>query len=123
MKIKEEVDKKHELLEAKKIEEEELSKNDIYKLRNKVKYLESEIRDLRYENERDREDMLDTIRALNKENKLYYGLLKMVLTESEIKKLAELSKWNEDNEDWRIQPFSFREKKIQLPQIKQHQSK
>jgi hypothetical protein len=66
--------------------------------------------------------MLDTIRVLNKENKLYFGLLKMILSDSEIKKISELSKWNEDNEEWRIQPFSFRDKKIQLPSIKQHQS-
>jgi len=67
--------------------------------------------------------MLDTIRALTKENKLYVGLLKVILSESEIKKLSELSKWNEDNEEWRIQPFSLREKKVQLPSIKPHQSK
>lgn len=123
LKIREEVDKKQAFLEAKKKEEEELTKNDINKQRIKVKYLESEIKDLRNENEREREDMLDTIRALNKENKLYIGLLRIILSESEIKKLSELSKWNEDNEEWRLQPFSLREKKVQLPSIKPHQSK
>ena len=97
--------------------------NDINKLRNKIKYLESEIIDLRYENERDREDIVETVKELTKESKLYNGMLKMILSENEIKRIVEKCKWNEDNEEWRIQPFSFKEKKLQLPGIRPHQGK
>jgi hypothetical protein len=121
MKNKEEAKAKRELIEAKRKEDEEMNQNDVNRLKNKVKYLESEIRDLRYENERDREDMVDTIRVLNKENKLYLGMLKMMLSDVEIKKIGELSKWSEDNEEWRVQPYSFKEKKVQFPNIKPHQ--
>ncbi len=110
-------------MEEKKKEEEESQKTDVNKLRNKIKYLESEIIDLRYENERDREDIVETVKELTKESKLYKGMLKMLLGDGEIKKIVEMSKWNEDNQEWRIHPFSFREKKLQLPGIKPHQGK
>jgi hypothetical protein len=50
-------------------------------------------------------------------------MLKMILSENEIKRIVEKSKWNEDNEEWRIQPFCFKEKKLQLPGIRPHQGK
>ena len=90
-------------------------------MRNKIKFLESEIRDLKYENERDKEDIIDTVKELTKESKLYHGMLKIILSENEIKRIIELSKWNEENEDWRIQPYCFKEKKLNLPSLKPHQ--
>jgi len=90
-------------------------------LRNKLKYLDSEIRDLRYENARDKEELMGTVKELSKESKLYHGLIKMLLSETEIKRILEMSLWKEDNEEWKIQPFSFREKKLALPGIKMHQ--
>lgn len=47
----------------------------------------------------------------------------MILSDQEIKRIVEMCKWNEDNEEWKIQPFSFREKKLQLPNIKPYQGK
>jgi len=76
---------------------------------------------LRYENERDREDIVNTVKESSKESKLYIGMLKMLLSENEIKKIIEVSRWNEDNEEWKIHPFILREKKLQLPTIKPHQ--
>ena len=95
----------------------------IAKLRNKIKFLESEVRDLRYENERDREDFTNAIREMYKENKLYQGMLKVMLSDGEIKRITELSKWNEENEEWRIQTFSFKDKALKLPNLKSHQGK
>ncbi len=122
-KAKEDAKKRNEALEEKRKQEDDVLQNDINKLRNKIKYLESEIIDLRYENERDREDIVETVKELTKESKLYNGMLKMILSENEIKRIVEKSKWNEDNEEWRIQPFSFKEKKLQLPGIRPHQGK
>jgi kinesin family protein 3/17 len=85
--------------------------------------MDTEIRDLRYENDRDREDMLSTIKELTKENKLYAGLVRMILTENEIKRITDLCQWKEDNEEWKIQPFSFKEKKLNFPSIKPYNSK
>jgi hypothetical protein len=96
--------------------------NDNNKLRDKIKILQSEIQDLRYENERDREDIVDSVKESNKESKLYLGMLKMLLTDLEIKKIIELSRYNQENEDWRIHPFCLKEKRMHLPTIKPHQS-
>lgn len=93
----------------------------IAKLRERIKYLESEIRDHRYENERDREDFTESIKDANKECKLYQGMIQMLLSNGEIKRITELSKYNEDNDDWRIIPFSFKDKKTSFPNIKPHQ--
>lgn len=115
--------KKKEKMEEKRKNEEEVSQNDINKLKNKIKYLESEIIDLKYENERDREDLVESVKDLTKESKLYHNMLKIILNDNEIKKIIELSKWNDDNEEWRIQPFAFKEKKLQLPSLRPHQGK
>ena len=101
----------------------EEKKKIVDKLRNKLKYLDSEIRDLRYENERDREDFTNAIREMLKENKLFQGMIKFVLSEGEIKRITELSKWSEENEEWKIQPFSFKDKSLKLPNLKNHQGR
>ena len=44
-----------------------------------------------------------------------------IIRDPKIKRIVELCKWNEDNEEWKIQPYSLREKKLQLPNIKPHQ--
>ena len=120
IKAKDESKRKKDMIEEKRKEEEESLQNDVNKLRNKTKYLESEIRDLRYENERDREDMMETIKELNKESKLYHGMLKIMLSDAEIKRIIELSKYNEENDQWKIQPYHFKDKKLLLPTIKPH---
>ena len=56
-----------------------------------------------------------------KDYKLYQGMVKMMLSEQEIKKIVELSQWKEDGEQWRNQPFHFKEKNLKLPTIKPHQ--
>jgi len=142
LKQREEKNKKKQMIEAKKKEEEELltiekqyndvqselsdKKKIISKLNEKIKFLDGEIRDLRYENERDKDDMMFSIKELTKENKLYYGILRTILTENEIKKIIDFSTWKEDNEDWKIHPFSINPKDknqaLKFPQLKQHQS-
>lgn len=139
IKANNELKKKNSILEERKLEDEQALYKDsdlkfsntqaeveeknkiINKLRKKLKYYESEIRDLKYENERDKEDMVGTIKELNKESKLYAGISKMILSENEIKRILEVSLWNEDNEEWKIKPFSFHDKKVNFPGIKAHQ--
>jgi hypothetical protein len=139
IKMKDESKKKRELLEERRKEEEDnlLKEKDyaniqteledknkiISKLKDKVIMLQMEVKDYKYENERDRSDFTETIKDLIKENKLYNGMLKIILSDNEIKKIIELSKYNEDNEEWYIQPFNFKEKNLKLPTIKKHQSK
>jgi len=67
--------------------------------------------------------MIDTIKELTKENKLFAGMLRMILSDNEIKRITEMSVWKDVNEDWRIKPFSIKEKKLNFPSINPHQSK
>ena len=141
LKLKEEQKKKKIAQDAKKKDDEEFLTKDkqyndvqteltdkkiiISRLNEKIKFLDTEIRDLKYENERDKDDMVCTIKEVTKENKLYYGILKMVLTENEIKKIIDFSSWKEENEEWKIHPFSINPKDknqaIKFPSLKQHQ--
>lgn len=93
----------------------------IAKLKNKIKLLDTEIRDLKYENEIDKEENNFALKQYYKDYKLYQGMVKFILSEQEIKKITEQSQWRDDLEEWRIQPFHFREKKLNLPTIKPHQ--
>ena len=142
LKQREEKIKKKQIQDAKKKEEEELLTKDkqyndvqtelidkkkiILKLNDKIKFLGTEISDLKYENERDKEEMISSIKELNKENKLYHGMLKMILTDSEIKKIIDFSSWKDDSEEWKIYPFSLNPKDknqaLKFPVLKQHQS-
>jgi len=65
--------------------------------------------------------MIGTIKELTKENKLLTGISRVVLSENELKKITEMCIWKEDYDEWRIQPFSFKEKKLDFPSIKPHQ--
>jgi hypothetical protein len=93
----------------------------IAKLRGKLKYFTSEVSDLKYENERDREEFTNAIRDMYKENKLMHGMLRIMLSEGEIKRITELSKWSDENDEWKVQPFSFKDKTLKLPTLKNHQ--
>lgn len=139
IKKEEELQKKHDLLDEKKKNEDELLNFDkkyansqteleeknkiISKLKNKIKLLESEIRDLKYENEIEKEENNFALKEYYKDYKLYQGIVKFIISDQEIKKITESSQWKGDIEEWRIQPFHFREKTLKLPNIKPHQSK
>jgi len=83
--------------------------------------LYTEIRDLKYENEIEKEENAFALKQYYKDYKLYKGIVRFVLSEQEIKKITELSQWREDQEEWRIQPFHFKEKVLKLPTIRPHQ--
>jgi len=137
IKKEEEFQKKHEILEEKKKKEEDLLNLDnkysngqseldeknkiIAKLKNKIKFLDTEINDLKYENEIEKEENNYALKQYYKDYKLYQGLVKFILSEQEIKKITESSQYRDDLEEWRIQPFNFREKNMKLPTIKPHQ--
>lgn len=139
IKKEEELRKKQDILvERKKDEDEILDENKKFanvqqeleeknklmnKMKNKIRHLENEIKDLKFENEIEREENTYALKEYYKDFKFYQGVTKFILTEKELKSIVELSKWKEDNEEWRIQPFNFREKKINLPSIRPHQGK
>ena len=112
------MERKLEQLREEKQKEEENLLNDVNKLRQRVKELENEIEDLKYDNAKDRTTFFENIKGLNKDNALYKGILNFILSEIEMLKIIEKCRYNENNETWKIPPFYFRNKTLSFPNIK-----
>ena len=112
------MERKLEQLREEKQKEEENLLNDVNKLRQRVKELENEIEDLKYDNAKDRTTFFENIKGLNKDNALYKGILNFILSEIEMLKIIEKCRYNEHNETWKIPPFYFRNKTLSFPSIK-----
>ena len=117
LKKMEEMDQRYEKLIQEKIKEEENLNNDITKLKKLLKYYKNEIDDLKLENEKDRIDFLENIKDTAKDAALYKGIVDFLLSNFEIRKIIDLSKYDEVNQKWFIHPFYFKDKIISFPNI------
>ena len=118
LKQSEEMEVKLKKLEDEKKKEEELLKNDVDKLQKKIKELTSEMEDLKLDNSKDRNYYLEDVKAIYRDNQLYKEIIKYLLTDSELQKIVDLSKYNEEDEKWKVQPFMIKEKSLALPTVK-----
>jgi hypothetical protein len=80
-------------------------RNIIKKLREKYKSAQTEIEDLQRENQFSKEDLLVTIRELDKDLKFANGALKIAFTGLELEKIRSKSHWDENRSEWRIPQF------------------
>ena len=80
-------------------------RNIIRKLREKYKASQMEIEDLQRENQYGKEDLLETIRELEKDLKFANNVMKIALSSSEIEKIKEKSRWDENKTEWRVPMF------------------
>ena len=117
MKENEEMEKKMKKLQEQKEKEEELLKNDANKLQEKIKELNSEIEDLKNEGAKDRIDYLESVKEISKENDLYKKIIYELLNENQFKKICEMSRYIEDDNLWKIKPFSLKENKIAFSNV------
>jgi hypothetical protein len=117
MKENEEMEKKMKKLQEQKEKEEELLKNDANKLQEKIKELNSEIEDLKNEGAKDRTDYLENVREISKENDLYKKIIYELLNENQFKKICEMSRYIEDDNLWKIKPFSIKENKLAFSNV------
>ncbi|OWZ11307.1 hypothetical protein PHMEG_00015689 [Phytophthora megakarya] len=72
------------------------------KYKAKLESTRQEIADLNSEFERERENMLDTIREQTKEAKLLEQLVELFLPQNELVKVWERAVWSEDREEWNL---------------------
>ncbi|KAG2517307.1 hypothetical protein JM16_004063 [Phytophthora kernoviae] len=72
------------------------------KHRAKLEATRQEIADLNGEFERERENLLDTIREQTKEAKLLEQLVELFLPQNELVKVWERAVWSEDREEWNL---------------------
>jgi hypothetical protein len=87
------------------------------KLRAKVKILERDLKDHQKEQEGDREDLLDTIRAQEKDLDFYQGVLAMLLTKNELYKIKEKVEFDFEINKWIVPPFILKNKEVSFPKI------
>ena len=117
MKENEEIENKMKKLQEQKEKEEELLKNDANKLQEKIKELNSEIEDLKNEGAKDRIDYLENVKEISKENDLYKKIIYGILNENQFKKICEMSRYIEDDNLWKIKPFSIKENKLAFSNV------
>ena len=117
MKENEEMEKKMQKLQEQKEKEEELLKNDANKLQEKIKELNSEIEDLKNESAKDRSDYLENVKEISKENDLYKKIIYGILNENQFKKICEMSRYIEDDNLWKIKPFTIKESKLAFSNV------
>ena len=118
LKVSEEMELKLKKLEEEKKKEEDSLKNDVNKLQNRIKELNSEIEDLKLDNSKDRTDYMEGVKEIYRNNQFFREILKYMLSDEELKKIIELSKYNEEEEKWNVQSFTFEEKSLALPSVK-----
>ena len=89
------------------------------KLRSKYKGAESEINDLTKEHQQQKSELLDIIRSQDKAVKFSNKVMSILLSENELQKLHQRSKWDDERGDWSIPFFTFnhRTKDIAFPTI------
>ena len=111
------MDLKIKKLEEEKNKEEESLKNDVNKLQDRIKQLNSEIEDLKVDNSKDRTDYMEGVKAIYRNNLFYREIIRYMLSDDELKRIIELSKYNEEDEKWDVQSFSLEEKSLALPSV------
>lgn len=97
-------------------------KSIVKKLKNKVKNLEQELKDINHENYIDKEENLQDIRILSKENKLLEGIIGILLQNNEIDIIRGQCTFNEDSGEYRIPPFYLKNKQLVFPKLPDNQS-
>lgn len=98
-------------------EEVEVLRNVIKSLRHKYKEALNDIKDINYEQEQAREDLLDTIRTQDKESKMHTAIIKMLLSIDEIEQIKSASEWIEETNEYKVPVFYFKDKSVKFPKL------
>lgn len=100
-------------------QEVESMRSIMEKLRGKYKAAEAEISDLRQEHQQQKSELLDIIRSQEKAVKFSNKVMGILLTDNELYKLHQRSKWDDEKGDWQIPLFTFnpKMKDLNFPQI------
>jgi len=121
------------LLQAQKLKEQEALKaekkyqnlnEEVEALRKKnaeseenLKNAMCEIKDLQHEQELDKEDLLQTIRVIEQENKFLTKIVQNILNKGELERLKAKAQWNEEKNEYVIKPFILKGKTINFPKL------
>eukprot|EP00826_Nyctotherus_ovalis_P052269 TRINITY_DN6603_c0_g1_i4.p1 TRINITY_DN6603_c0_g1~~TRINITY_DN6603_c0_g1_i4.p1 ORF type:complete len:681 (+),score=237.15 TRINITY_DN6603_c0_g1_i4:384-2426(+) len=117
--------------QRKKDEEMELAEQKFYNIREELRDKDSlikeliakykselsEIRDLKRENQDEKELLLDTIREQNLDINFYQRVAEVLFTEEELERVQERARWNEEADEWVLQPFTLQYPQAELPKL------
>jgi len=77
----------------------------------------AEIDDLHKEHEREKEELLDMIRSKDKECNFFSKVFEYLLPLKELSRIKKLSKFDDNNNEWHIKPFSVQNKLVMFPKL------
>ncbi|CAD8188504.1 unnamed protein product [Paramecium octaurelia] len=98
-------------------EEIEALRKKNLRLRKAHKEAMVEIKDIQKENEQDKEELLESIRALERENTLYLRILLTLFKEDELQSLKGDCVYDEEKKDYKVPPFIFKQNKVSYPSL------
>jgi hypothetical protein len=61
---------------------------------------------------------MEGVKAIYRDNQFYREIIRYMLSDSELKQIIEMSKFNEEEDKWNVQSLSFQEKSLALPSMK-----
>jgi len=100
-------------------EEVEAQRKIIHTLKKRYKNAVNEIHDLEVEHELNKEELLDTIRVLEKDNQIYKAIMLYLLNPQELNRLRSAAKWNDERNEFVVPPFILRGKIVNFPKLPQ----
>ena len=98
-------------------EEIEDLKRTVKKLKVNYKAALVEIEDLHKEHEREKEELLEAIRNKDKENGFFVKVFEFLIPLHEIQKIKNLSRFDENNHEWHIKPFTVQNRQTVFPKL------
>lgn len=94
----------------------------IKKQKQKIKSLECDLKDINYENYKDKEELLEEIRSLNKETKMQSCIMSMLLTKEELEIIKSACEYRDESQEYKVPPFYFKSKKLVFPKVCENQA-
>jgi len=98
-------------------EEVDEQRKVVKRLRKKYKDAMNEIKDLEKEHELNKEDLLDTIRLLERDVKINNAIMNYLLSPEELEKIRAKARWQDDRNEFVVPPFILRAKKVKFPKL------
>lgn len=92
----------------------------IEKLKELYSRSKQEIKDLKEEQQGDRDDLLHTVRTQGYDLKFYKRMVQMLMKDDDIARIKMKSSYDDNTEDWVVPPFMLKAKEVTLPQLKKN---
>lgn len=86
-------------------------KDKYNELQKRYKQVTRDVRDQEYENAKEKADILETLRYQERELDFLRQITKMIVSGSELDKIRQHSRWDEDEDDYVIPNFGFKDHK------------